>query len=135
MTPGAQTGASTAASVIAAVGGKVAVMMIGVCVAVGAVITMSRLGAAAPNAAYGLELDAIVAVIIGGNAFQGGEASLRSTFTGVLFIAFLNNGLNNLGMRDSYFYLYKGLAIVLALLFDVVGHRLLRMVRSAPAPT
>jgi ribose/xylose/arabinose/galactoside ABC-type transport system permease subunit len=109
--------------------------LIGVCVALGAVITMSRLGAAAPNAAYGLELDAIVAVIIGGNAFQGGEASLRRTFTGVLFIAFLNNGLNNLGMRDSYFYLYKGLAIVLALLFDVVGHRLLRMVRSVPAPT
>lgn len=100
--------------------------LIGVFAAVGTVITLSRLGAAAPNAAYGLELDAIVAVIIGGNPFQGGEGSLRRTFTGVLFIAFLNNGLNNLGMRDSYFYLYKGLAIVLALLFDVIGHRLLK---------
>ena len=105
--------------------------LIGVFVAVGTVITLSRLGAAAPNAAFGLELDAIVAVIIGGNPFQGGEGSLRRTFTGVLFIAFLNNGLNNLGMRDSYFYLYKGLAIILALLFDVIGHSLLRSERSA----
>jgi ribose/xylose/arabinose/galactoside ABC-type transport system permease subunit len=104
--------------------------LIGVCVGVGTVITVSRLGAAAPNAAFGLELDAIVAVIIGGNPFQGGEGSLRRTFTGVLFIAFLNNGLNNLGMRDSYFYLYKGLAIILALLLDVIGHGLLRSARA-----
>jgi ribose transport system permease protein len=101
-------------------------MVIGIFAAVGAAITLSRLGAAAPNAAYGLELDAIVAVIIGGNPFQGGQGSLRRTFTGVLFIAFLNNGLNNLGMRDSYFYLYKGLAIVLALLLDVIGQGLLK---------
>ena len=107
--------------------------LIGVFAAVGTVITLSRLGAAAPNAAYGLELDAIVAVIIGGNPFQGGEGSLRRTFTGVLFIALLNNGLNNLGMRDSYFYLYKGLAIVLALLFDVIGHRLLKYERTETA--
>ena len=108
-------------------------VLIGAFVAVGTVITLSRLGAAAPNAAYGLELDAIVAVIIGGNPFQGGEGNLRRTFTGVLFIAFLNNGLNNLGMRDSYFYLYKGLAIVLALLFDVIGHRLLKSEKAAIA--
>lgn len=105
--------------------------LIGIFAAVGTVITLSRLGAAAPNAAYGLELDAIVAVIIGGNPFQGGEGNLRRTFTGVLFIAFLNNGLNNLGMRDSYFYLYKGLAIVLALLFNVIGHRLLSSEKAA----
>ncbi len=100
--------------------------LLGVCTGLGAVVTLSRLGAAAPNAAYGLELDAIVSVIIGGNPFQGGEGSVRKTFIGVLFIAVLNNGLNNLGMRDSYFYLYKGLAIILALFFDVISRRLLK---------
>jgi ribose/xylose/arabinose/galactoside ABC-type transport system permease subunit len=100
--------------------------VLGFFTAISAVITLSRLGAAAPDAAYGLELDAIVAVIIGGNPFQGGEGSLRKTFLGALFIAILNNGLNNLGMRDSYFYVYKGLAILLALLFGVVSSRLVR---------
>ncbi len=100
--------------------------VMGFFVALGAVLTLSKLGTSAPDAAYGLELDAIVAVIIGGNPFQGGYGSLRRTLIGVLFIAILNNGLNNLGMRDSYFYLYKGIAIILALFFDVLARRLLR---------
>jgi ribose/xylose/arabinose/galactoside ABC-type transport system permease subunit len=100
--------------------------MLGLLAGVAAVVTMSRLGAAAPDAAYGLELDAIVAVIIGGNAFTGGEGSMRRTAFGVLFIAVLNNGLSTLGMRDAYFYALKGTLILLALGFDVLSHRLLK---------
>lgn len=107
--------------------------MMGFFVAIGAVLTLSKLGTSAPDAAYGLELDAIVAVIIGGNPFQGGYGSLRRTFIGVLFIAVLNNGLNNLGMRDSYFYLYKGIAIILALFFDVLSRRLLKGQETEPS--
>jgi ribose/xylose/arabinose/galactoside ABC-type transport system permease subunit len=100
--------------------------MLGIFAAVGMVVTVSRLGAAAPDATYGLELDAIVSVIIGGNPFTGGEGSLRKTLFGVLFIAVLNNGLSTLGMRDAYFYAYKGLTILVALFFDVISRRLLR---------
>jgi ribose/xylose/arabinose/galactoside ABC-type transport system permease subunit len=100
--------------------------MFGVCVWLAMLVTVSRLGAAAPNAAYGLELDAIVAVIIGGNAFQGGEGRMRRTLIGALFIAVLNNGLGNLGMFDAQIAVYKGLAIVLALLFGVLSARALR---------
>ena len=102
--------------------------LMGVMVGIASVLTLSRLGAAAPAATYGLELDAIVAVIIGGTSFQGGEGGLGRTFLGALFIAVLNNGLNNLGMRDSYFYMYKGVAIVVALLFGVVGQRLIKRI-------
>lgn len=100
--------------------------MFGVFVAFAAVVTVSRLGAAAPNAAYNLELDAIVSVIIGGNPFQGGEGNLRRTLIGALFIAVLNNGLSNLGMMDSQIAVYKGAAIILALLFGSVSLRLLQ---------
>ncbi len=100
--------------------------MLGLLAGVAAVITVSRLGAAAPDAAYGLELDAIVAVIIGGNPFQGGEGTLRRTAFGVLFIAVLNNGRSTLGMRDAYFYALKGVTILLALGFEVLSQRLLR---------
>lgn len=112
--------------------------MLGLFAAVGMLVTVSRLGAAAPDATYGLELDAIVSVIIGGNPFTGGEGSLRRTLTGVLFVAVLNNGLSTLGMRDAYFYAYKGLTILVALFFDVISRRLLRgtehIVASAPRP-
>jgi ribose transport system permease protein len=101
-------------------------LMFGVFVWIGMIVTVSRLGAAAPDAAYGLELDAIVAVIIGGTAFQGGEGSLRRTAVGVLFIAVLNNGLSTMGMRDASFYAFKGTAILLALLFEVLSRQLLR---------
>lgn len=105
--------------------------MLGLLAGVGAVITVSRLGAAAPDAAYGLELDAIVAVIIGGNPFTGGEGNLRRTAFGVLFIAILNNGLSTLGMRDAYFYALKGFAILVALSFEVISRRLLKGVETA----
>jgi ribose/xylose/arabinose/galactoside ABC-type transport system permease subunit len=101
-------------------------LLFGVLVWLGAIVTVSRLGAAAPDAAYGLELDAIVAVIIGGTAFQGGEGSLRRTAVGVLFIAVLNNGLSTMGMRDASFYAFKGSAILLALLFEVLSRQMLR---------
>jgi ribose/xylose/arabinose/galactoside ABC-type transport system permease subunit len=104
--------------------------MLGLFVGMATVITVSRLGAAAPDAAYGLELDAIVAVIIGGNPFQGGEGNLRRTLIGALFIAVLNNGLSNLGMLDSQIAVYKGSAIILALLFGVISIRLLKINRS-----
>ena len=100
--------------------------MFGVFIGLATVITVGRLGAAAPNAAFGLELDVIVAVIIGGNPFQGGEGNLRRTLIGALFIAVLNNGLDNLGMLDAQIAVYKGASIILALLFSVVSARLTR---------
>lgn len=96
----------------------------GVLVGLAMLVTVSRLGAAAPDAAYGLELDAIVAVIIGGNSFLGGEGNMRRTLIGALFIAVLNNGLGNLGMMDAQIAVYKAAAILLALLFGTLSTRL-----------
>lgn len=101
-------------------------VLFGICVGFAMLITVSRLGAAAPDAAYGLELDAIVAVIIGGNPFQGGEGNLRRTLIGALFIAVLNNGLGNLGMLDAQIAVYKGAAILIALILEAVSSRIAR---------
>ena len=95
--------------------------MLGLLAGVAALIVIARLGAAVPTAAGGLELDAIVAVIIGGNAFQGAEAKLRATLVGALFIAVLNNGLTNLGMLDAQIAMYKGGAIILVLVLSALA--------------
>jgi ribose/xylose/arabinose/galactoside ABC-type transport system permease subunit len=105
----------------------------GVMVGLASIITVSRLGAAQPNAVFGLELDAIAAVIIGGNRLSGGEGSMRKTIMGVVFIALLNNGLSTLGLRDAYLLFYKGIIILFALFFEVTSRQLLKdSVRHSP---
>src|SRR4029077_19144340 len=81
----------------------------------GMIVMLGPLGAARPTAGFGLELDAIVAVIIGGASFRGGTGRLRDTAIGVLFLAIINNGLSGLQMGDAQFFLVKGSAILLAL--------------------
>jgi ribose/xylose/arabinose/galactoside ABC-type transport system permease subunit len=97
----------------------------GLMVGFASIVTLARMGAAEPNAVFGLELDAIVAVIIGGNKMSGGEGGLRMTVFGVLFLALLNNGLSTMGLRDAYFYFYKGLVILTALFIEVTSRRML----------
>jgi ribose/xylose/arabinose/galactoside ABC-type transport system permease subunit len=93
----------------------VVMVVMGAFTAAGMLVMLGRLGAAAPTAGFGLELDAIVAVIIGGASFRGGAGRLRDTAVGVLFLAILNNGLSTMQMGDAQFLLAKGSAILLAL--------------------
>lgn len=97
----------------------------------GMLVLLGRLGAAAPTAGYGLELDAIVAVIIGGASFRGGTGRLSDTAIGVLFLAILNNGLSGLQMGDAQFFLIKGAAILAALTLRSLAQRYFSLRRSA----
>jgi len=99
--------------------------VMGLTTAIGMILMIARIGAAAPTAGFGLELDAIVAVIIGGTSFQGGRGRMLNTLYGVAFIAVLDNGLTGLQMGDPEFLLAKGFAILVALLLDVGGRRML----------
>jgi ribose/xylose/arabinose/galactoside ABC-type transport system permease subunit len=90
-------------------------LVISLFTAIASVVMLGRLGAAAPTAGFGLELDAIVAAIIGGASFRGGSGRLRDTAIGVLFLAILNNGLSGMQMGDAQFYLIKGSLILVAL--------------------
>jgi ribose/xylose/arabinose/galactoside ABC-type transport system permease subunit len=104
---------------------KVAVFaLMGVTTSVGVILMLARIGAAAPTAGFGLELDAIVAVIIGGTSFKGGSGRIGDTLFGVAFIAVLDNGLSGLQMGDPEFFLLKGIAILAALLLEAFGRRI-----------
>jgi ribose/xylose/arabinose/galactoside ABC-type transport system permease subunit len=95
----------------------------GATTAIAALLMIARLAAAAPTAGFGLELDAIVAVIIGGTSFRGGSGRLGNTVVGVVFIAVLDNGLSALQLGDATFQLLKGGGILAALLLDAAGRR------------
>jgi len=90
-------------------------LIMGCFTAAGMVVMLGRLGAAAPTAGFGLELDAIAAVVIGGASFRGGEGRLRDTAIGVAFLAVMNNGLSGLQMTDAGFFVIKGGTILAAL--------------------
>ena len=99
----------------------VILLVMGLFTALGMIVMLGRLGAAAPTAGFGLELDAIVAVILGGASFRGGTGSVRETAIGVLFLAILNNGLSGLQMGDAQFFLIKGTIILAALTLRAVA--------------
>lgn len=94
----------------------------GLMVGLAAIISVCRFATAQPIFAIGLELDAIIAVVIGGNSLAGGEGSLGRTIIGVLFIAILSNGLSSLGLTDNYYYFIKGVIILASLVLEMGIH-------------
>ena len=98
----------------------------GLLAAVAAVINVSRLAAADPNAGSGFELQAIAAVVIGGTSLLGGRGSVVGSFFGVLLIAVLSNGLAQVGAQEPTKRLITGAVIVLAVILDVYRSRLAR---------
>ena len=82
---------------------------------ISSVVDLARLGSAVSTLGVNMELDAIVAVVIGGNLLSGGEGSFFKTFTGLLFICILSNGLSTFGVTDDIFYLIRG-SIILGVL-------------------
>lgn len=90
----------------------------GLLAACGAVIAVSRLASADPNAGTGAELQAIAAVVIGGTSLMGGRGSVIGTFFGVLIIAILSTGLAQIGAQEPVKRLITGAVIVLAVVID-----------------
>lgn len=94
-------------------------VLMGTMIAVAAVVTVGQLGSAAASAGTGLELDAIIAVIIGGTRLAGGEGNIGRTAMGVVFLSILNSGLLNLGLTDASFQLYRGIVLLSVLAVQV----------------
>lgn len=98
-------------------------LLMGSMIGLSAVITVGQLGSAQATAGLGLELDAIIAVVIGGTRLSGGEGNVGRTALGVTFLSILNSGLLNLGLTDSYFQLYRGLALLAVLTVQILVRR------------
>lgn len=99
-------------------------LLMGLAIWLGSTIVVGQLASAQPYAGGTLELDAIIAVIIGGTRLAGGEGNVGRTALGVAFISILNSGLLNLGLTDAYFQLYKGAALLAVLAVQIWLRRL-----------
>ncbi len=98
---------------------RIAVFVIaGALAGLAAAFDSSKMGAVDPNAGDGLELSAIAAVVVGGTSLMGGRGSVTGSFLGVLIIATLGAGLNQLGASEPVKLLVTGLVIVVAVVGD-----------------
>jgi ribose/xylose/arabinose/galactoside ABC-type transport system permease subunit len=91
--------------------------------AVGSIVVTARLSNGSPNAGIMLELDVIAATVLGGTSLFGGVASISGTIAGVLFINFIRNGLNLLGVNPFWVQVVTGLILLVAVLLNTVVNR------------
>src|ERR687890_1560899 len=100
-------GANTRSSAYAGIGTKVVTIAVymwcGLCAAIaGLIVTADIRGADANNAGLWLELDAILAVVIGGTSLFGGRFSLGLSVVGALIIQAMNTGILLSGFTTEY---------------------------------
>jgi ribose transport system permease protein len=98
---------------------KIAVYTLGGALAgVAGVLLFSRLSVGDPTAAFGLELDVIAAVIIGGGSLNGGRGTVLGTFLGATTMALIQIGCTQRGLPNWLQEIVTGGIIVLAVALD-----------------
>lgn len=100
-------------------------LLSGLAVALGGLILVSQLGAASPNAASGLELSVVTAVILGGASLAGGRGTIVGTVLGVLILGTLNNGLTLMNIDSFWQDVARGVLLLAAVGFDQLRLRFL----------
>ncbi len=91
--------------------------------ALGGVLLTARLWSAQPNAAVGLELDAIAAPVLGGVSLFGGVGGVTGAVVGAFILGILSNGLNLMGVPSFWQQVIKGVVLILAVMLDVLTKR------------
>lgn len=91
----------------------------GVLSALAGLIYAARLNTATPKAGYGLELDVIAAVFIGGASMAGGSGKIVGAVVGAFIMGVMNNGMSIMGIGIDYQQMIKGLVLLAAVIFDV----------------
>ena len=101
----------------------------GVCVGIAALLLTGRTASAQTGAGAGMEMDCVAAVVIGGTPMEGGKVNVFGTLIGCLLIQVISNSLNLLGVDSNWQKIAKGLVIIVAIILDRQGSRLLDRVR------
>jgi ribose transport system permease protein len=81
-------------------------------------ILAAQLSAGSPQAASGLELNVVAAVVLGGASLAGGQGRVWGTLLGVLIMETLRNGLVLTDVSSFYQMIAWGLVLLLAVVID-----------------
>lgn len=95
-----------------------AYLICGFTLGVAAYFDLRRVGVLAGNTGMGMEMDVLIALVLGGLSLSGGyKASVRCAIIGSLTIVILENGLTILGLNSSYMGIVKGIVFLAMVLF------------------
>jgi ribose/xylose/arabinose/galactoside ABC-type transport system permease subunit len=96
-----------------------AYMLSGLCAAIaGLIVTADIRGADANNAGLWLELDAILAVVVGGTSLLGGRFSIVASLIGAMIIQAVNTGILSSGFPPEFNLIIKAAIIVIILVIQ-----------------
>ena len=86
----------------------------GLAAGLAAAVATSRISVGQPQAGQGMELDAIAAVILGGNSIYGGVGAIWRSVAGLLLLSLIGNAFNLLNVDPFYKDVTTGLIIIIA---------------------
>ena len=98
----------------------------GFCAALASVMLTGRLETGSPVLGREILLDIIAATVVGGTSLFGGKGKIAWTFSGVLFLALLDNSLNLLNLSQFSITMAKGAVILIAAVLDATRGRFAR---------
>ena len=94
-------------------------VILGLCVAVAALIKVSRLSTINYSViAKDIEMDAILAVALGGNALSGGKFNMWASILGAYVIQFLTTTLYKFNVSSDALAAYKAVVVILLVVFS-----------------
>lgn len=100
-----------------------AYMTSGLMASISGLILLTRLAVGYPLAGKDLQLDSVIAVVIGGTSLKGGRGSIIGTLIGAFILCELNNVLNLLGISAFAQIVFKGLIIILVVVMRALGEK------------
>ena len=92
----------------------------GLCVSIGAIIYLSRLGSAQPIAGQNYEMEAIAATIIGGTSIMGGEGGVIGSILGAIVMSVIRNGMVLMKVSTYWQQIVLGIIIIVAVILDLM---------------
>ena len=95
----------------------------GALVGVAGLVCMSRTFSGSPFAGGSLSSDVISAAVLGGVSVMGGTGKTSGIVTGVIIIGTLSVGLNMMGMNTNSQDIFKGLALMVAVILDALSKK------------
>lgn len=120
-------GANAAAARLAGISTRTAIffgfILSAAAVVLAGLVLVSQLGAASPQAATGLELSVVTAVILGGASLAGGRGTILGTFIAVIILGVLNNGMTLMNLDSFWQTVARGVLLLAAVGFDQVRLR------------